>query len=156
MDKRLLIGFFVFLAAFLILPIAVQKMKQGKLPEGVAESGGNITQASAKKPFSDVPELNQPPLLNELNLVGSEWQVQVENYKIKITLAAGGVCYATHPLAKAITGVDYLEGRWRVEGDQFHVSTAFGGKEYGTTLKISGSNLYYVESKKYSKVERFK
>lgn len=154
MDNRLLIGFFVFLAAFLVLPVVMQQIRQSQTGEGPSGATG-AAQSAPSKSVSEIPELNEPPLLNESNLIGSEWQVQVEQYKIKITVAAGGVLYATHPLAKAITGMDYLEGRWRIEYDKFHVSTSFGGREYSTTLKISGSNMYYIEGNKFEKVQRF-
>lgn len=155
MDKRLLIGFFVFLAAFLVLPIAMQQYRLSKMPVDAGTATVAATAAS-NDPLANVPELNQLPMLNEMNLIGTEWMVQVEQYKIKITLAAGGVCYATHPLAKAITGMDYLEGRWRVENDKFYVSTSFGGKEYNTICKISGNSLYYIEKDNFRKVERFR
>ena len=156
MDKRLLIGFFVFLAAFLVLPIVMQQYRLSKMPEVPGAVVNVATSAASTDPLANVPELNQLPLLNEMNLIGTEWMVQVEQYKIKITLAAGGMCYATHPLSKAITGMDYLEGRWRVENSNFHVSTSFGGKEYNTVCRISGNNLYYIEGESYRKVERFR
>lgn len=156
MDKRLLIGFFVFLAAFLVLPIVMQQYRLSKMPANPGATANIAVSAAPTDPLANNPELNQLPLLNEMNLIGTEWMVQVEQYKIKITLAAGGVCYATHPLSKAVTGMDYLEGRWRVENDKFYVSTNFGGKEYNTACKISGNNLYYVDDKNYRKVERFR
>ncbi len=152
MDNRLLIGFIVFLVAFLVFPIAMQKVRQSQGPEGEQSQGTSSTPARGA---TENPELNQPPLLNEANLIGTEWMVQVEQYKVKITLAAGGVCYATHPLAKAITGVDYLEGRWRVEYDKLHVSTSFGGQEHAVTLKISGNNLYYMEGARHERIQRY-
>ncbi|HOH42714.1 MAG TPA: hypothetical protein PLZ53_06320, partial [Candidatus Hydrogenedentes bacterium] len=93
----------------------------------------------------------------EANLIGTEWQVQVEQYKIKVTLSAGGICYATHPLAKAITGMDYIEGRWRVENNKFFVSTALGGQEKSVELRIAGNNLYHLSAKgRPERVERFR
>ena len=156
MDKRLLIGFFVFLAAFLVLPIVMQQYRLSKMPATDGAAVAIAAPAVSTDPLANVPELNQLPLLNEMNLIGTEWMVQVDQYKIKITLAAGGVCYATHPLAKAVTGMDYLEGRWRVENDKFYVSTNFGGKEYNTICRISGNNLYYIDGENYRKVERFR
>lgn len=157
MDKRLLIGFFVFLAAFLVLPIALQQYRLSKLPVGGEMAvGGVAVPAAPADPLASIPELNQLPLLNAMNLIGTEWQIQVEQYKIKVTLASGGVCYATHPLSKAIAGVDYLEGRWRVENDKFFVFTSFGGKDYSTECKISGNNIYFIEGTKYTKIERFR
>lgn len=152
MDNRLLIGFIVFLAAFLVLPIAMQQIRQAQTP---TEERATTGPATPRQSAAQHPELNQPPLLNESNLIGTEWMVQVEQYRVKITLAAGGVCYATHPLAKAITGIDYLEGRWRVDYDKLHVSTAFGGQEYTVDLKISGNNIYYVEGDKYERIQRY-
>ncbi len=152
MDNRLLIGFIVFLAAFLIFPIAMQKVRESQSP---SEQSPAAEGQQPKINVAEIAELNQPPLLNEQNLVGSEWQVQVEQYKVKITLAAGGIGYATHPLAKAITGMDYLEGRWRVNYDQLSISTNFAGQEHSVTLKISGSNVYYIQGSKYEKVQRF-
>lgn len=152
MDNKLLIGFLVFLGFFLVFPIAMQQIKKSQSPGEQAATAGNSASSNS---VTGNPELNQPPLLNEGNLIGTEWMVQVEQYKIKVTLAAGGVCYATHPLSKAVTGMDYLEGRWRVSYDQCVVSTSFGGQEHSTTLKISGNNLYYVDGNKYERVQRF-
>ncbi len=156
MDNKLIIGFIIFLVAVLILPIVVQQMRLSQSTEGASAEAGSATPAASEDSLTSNPEVNQPPLLNEANLIGTEWQVQVEQFKIKVTLDAGGVCYATHPLAKNITGMDYLEGRWYVNYDQFYVTTAFGGKEYNAVLKISGSNLYYIEKGKYTKMERYR
>ena len=156
MDNKVLIGFFVFLAAFLILPIVVQQIRLSQQPEGGVPAQGGVPQAASTDPLANNSEINQPPLLNEANLIGTEWQVQVEQFKIKVTLDAGGVCYATHPLAKNITGMDYLEGRWYVNYDKFYVTTFFGGREYNAELKISGSNLYYLEKDSFKKMERYR
>ncbi|HNZ49076.1 MAG TPA: hypothetical protein PLY90_10960 [Candidatus Hydrogenedentes bacterium] len=159
MDKRLLAAFFIFLGAFLVLPIAMQKYRQSQIPDagGAAASGSYSASPASAGSATQFPELNEPPLLNEANLIGTEWQVQVEQYKIKVTLSAGGICYATHPLAKAITGMDYIEGRWRVENNKFFVSTALGGQEKSVELRIAGNNLYHLSAKgRPERVERFR
>ena len=104
------------------------------------------------------PPPKPPPLLNEGNLINSEWQVTVESYKIKITLGPGGIAYATHPMAKQIMGVDYLEGHWTINYDKIHVSTSFAGTDYSVDLEIVGDKIYYTDpkSKRVSEVQRFR
>lgn len=141
MDNRLLIWFAVFLAAFLGLPIAMQVVRGG----AVFQTQGVDTNAPAVDvPSSELadPKYNQPPLLNERNLVGTEWLMEADRYKIKITLSPNGVCYATHPMIKTITGMDYIEGRWRVNYDKVYVEFNIGGRHWSADLKISGNNLY--------------
>lgn len=159
MDNRLLIAFFIFLGAFLVLPIAMQKYQQSQAPDGAGEGMFDHSAAPSSQAalLQKNPELSQPPLLNEVNLIGSEWQLNLDQYKIKVTLSAGGVLYATHPLAKAITGMDYLEGRWRVENNKVFVNTSIGGKERGAELIVAGNNLYHIDSKgNAEKIERFR
>ncbi|MFA7692683.1 MAG: hypothetical protein GX117_01000 [Candidatus Hydrogenedentes bacterium] len=158
MDNKILIGFFVFLAIVLVLPIAVQQYRlsqEGGDNPGIT-GGGEAAAKSNSDPLASNPELNQLPLLNEMNLIGTEWQVQISQYKIKLTLASGGVFYATHPLSKAVAGVDYLEGRWRIDGNKFYLSMSFGGRDYAEEGIISGNNIYHLESGKYQKIERFR
>ena len=146
MGNKVLIGFFVFLVAFLLLPVVVQQA-----PEG---SGDGAEPGQSQKPVPEAPELSQPPLLNEANLIGTQWQAQIDQFVVKISVAPSGVLYATHPLAKSLTGADYLEGRWRVDYDKVYVSFSLSGREFSTVFKISGSNLYFVEGVKYNQVER--
>jgi len=153
-SNKVLIGFVVLVVAFLAFPIVASKMR-GQAPATSAGAGA-VSQTVPGDSKNAYPELNQPPLLNEGNLIGSEWQVQVEQYKVKVTLAAGNIAYATHPMAKAMTGMDYLEGRWRVQGDRVFVNTSLGGNEYSTELRISGSKLYGFDKKgKPTEVKRF-
>lgn len=152
MDNKILIGFLVFLAAFLVLPVAMQQIRGPQ-----AQTAGVVAADNKTSPVSAPldSELNRPPLLNEMNLVGTEWSMTLEQYTLKVSVAAGGVIYATHPLLKAITGVDYLEGRWRLEYDKVYITASFGGKEHSITLKISGDKMYYLKDGKYAEVKRY-
>ncbi len=152
MDNKVLIGFVAVLVAFLGFPVVMNKVNQGKTATTVAPVAASVPANSS------VPsELLQPPLLNEQNLINSEWQITVEKYKIKVTLAAGGAVYGTHPMAKTLTGMDYLEGRWRVEYDKLYVSTNFGGNEYNVKLHISGMNVYFIDEKgRPDQIQRFR
>ena len=153
-SNKLLIGFVVVVVGILAFPIVANKMK----PQNAAttSSAAGSSQAALADPKNAYPELNQPPLLNEGNLVGSEWQVQVEQYKVKVTLAAGGVAYATHPMAKALTGLDYVEGHWRLQYDKIIVNASLGGNEREIELRISGSKVYSLDKKgKPTEVKRF-
>jgi len=154
-SNKILIGFVVLVVGFFAFPIVAKKMKE---QQATGTTGGTPVQAvstgTAEK--QSYPELNEPPLLNDQNLVGTEWQVQVENYKVKVTIAAGGVAYATHPMAKALTGMDYVEGRWRVEYNKMFVNASIGGNDLSIELRISGSRLYALEKKgKPTEVKRF-
>ncbi len=155
-SNKILIGFVVLVVAFLAFPIVASKMRAQNPAYSTPAASNGTAQPGAGDPKNIYPELNQPPLLNEGNLVGSEWQVPVEQYKVKVTLAAGGIAYATHPMAKAMTGMDYLEGHWRVQNDRIHVNANLGGNEYNIELRISGSKIYFMDKKgKPSEVKRF-
>ena len=146
-DNKFLIIFAVVLVGLLGFPIAMQAVK-GK---PAAQPGAAATNEPAPPP-------SMPPLLNEANLINSEWQVTVENYKVKITLGPGGIAYATHPMAKQVMGIEYLEGKWSVNYDKVHVATSFGGTDYSVDLQIIGDKVYYVnpKSKKLDEVLRFR
>ncbi len=154
-SNKVLIGFCVALVvAFLAFPIVASKVRAQNSAATSSTSGGGAQTAGDPKTAN--PELNQPPLLNEGNLIGSEWQVQVDQYKIKVTLAAGGIAYATHPMAKAMTGMDYIEGRWRLQYDKIFINASLGGNEYAIELRISGSKVFAVNKKGgLSEVKRF-
>ncbi len=149
MDNKLLIGFLAFLFLFLAFPIIMNQMKQAQTPEQSASP----TVAAAAAPAEN-PEMNQPPLWNEQNLTGTSWIMPQGEHQLTVTLAAGGVLYITHPLAKALTGMDYLEGRWRVNYDQAQIFGKFGGQEYSYNVKISGTNLYYTEGSKVIRIQQ--
>ena len=102
------------------------------------------------------PELDQPPLLNETSLAGTSWALVSSNYRMKVTLAPGGVLYITHPMAKALTGLDYVEGKWRVEYNKVFVSASATGNDVSRELRIGGNRLYSLDSGgKPSPVEPF-
>lgn len=146
-DNKFLIIFAVVLVGFLGFPIVMQVVK-----------GKPATQGAAVTADAPAPPPKTPPLLNEANLINSEWQVNVENYKVKITLGPGGIAYATHPMAKQVMGMEYLEGRWTINYDKIHVSTSFGGADYSVDLEIMGDKVYFVDpkSKKMDEVQRFR
>lgn len=157
MNNKVLIGFAVFVIALLAAPMIMQVVR----PQTAATPGGGSSPSSQSNqsgglPEGWPPEILEPPLLNEANLIGSEWMIVVEQYKIKVTLQPGGICYAYHPMAKALIGMDYIEGKWWIQGDRAYVSTTFGGNEYSVSLKIAGNNLWFIPQKgKPEKVQRY-
>jgi hypothetical protein len=150
MDNRLLIGFGAFLVVFLAFPFMAQMMKGGDAGGDASTSTTQVDLTPKTGPAS-IPK--DPPLLNQMNIVGSEWQVIFENYKIKITMRENGVCYATHPLLKSVTGMDYFEGRWSMSYDRMTVEARFNDQYFFRELVISGNDLYDAESG--TKIERF-
>ena len=150
MDKRLLIGFGGFLAVFLLFPFVAQMMREDKGGGAGTALPENSGIAMEKSGAGRIP--NDPPLLNAQNLVGTEWQVVWDNYKIKITIAANGVCYATHPLMRSVANMDYFEGRWTIDYDKVHVEARFGDQHFSHELIVSGESLY---SPKGDKIKRF-
>ncbi len=139
MDNKLLIGFAVFLAAFLLFPFVMQTLREDSTT--AAPTPENQQEDSVRDPYrSNIPDI--PPLLNAQNLVGTEWQFTVEGYTIKVTIADNGVCYATHPLMRSLMGIDYFEGRWRIDGDRVYVEARFGDQHFEENLYIAGNNLY--------------
>mgnify|MGYP006289021101 CR=1 FL=1 len=149
MDNRLLIGFGGFLAVFLLFPFIAQVMRGGDAADD--DTGTTQVAVAPKKGPEAIPK--DPPLLNQMNIVGTNWQVVYENYKIKITIAENGVCYATHPLLKSVTGMDYFEGRWSLNYDRLIVEARFNEEYFYRELIVSGNDLYDAESG--TKVERY-
>ena len=141
-NNKLLIGFVAVLIACLAFPIVAKKMQQSKQPAGSAGSTGSAIPAP---PQAKYPELEQPPLLNESTLTGTSWALVSDNYRMKVTLAPGGVLYITHPMAKALTGLDYIEGKWRVEYNKLYVNATAGGNEVARELRIGGNRLYDIK-----------
>ncbi len=157
MNNKLLIGFAVLVIALLAAPMIMQVVRPKTMATNAG--GGNAPAAQsgpAGLPEGWPPEILDPPLLNEANLVGSEWMIMIEQYKIKVTLQPGGIYYAFHPMAKTLIGMDYIEGKWWIQGDRLFVSTTFAGNEYSVNLKIAGNNLWFIPQKgKPEKVERY-
>lgn len=144
MDNRLLIGFSVFLALFLAFPFIAQFMREDNATEA--------NQAAPDRARNAAPPIpSEPPLLNAQNVVGTEWQVEAEGFILRITVAPNGVLYATHPLMKSMTGLDYVEGRWRIEYDKLYVQAQLGTQYFNEVLDIRGYNLYSGSSQ----VKRF-
>ncbi len=144
MDNRILIGFGVFLAFFLAFPFVAQILREGRAEPAPSTASGNAQ-------VSPAAEHSLPPMLNAQNLVGTEWRVKANNYVLKVTIGPNGVCYATHPLLKSITGMDYIEGRWRIEYDKAYIEAHVGNQHLSEVLTISGNNLYAgnVEVERY-------
>ncbi len=156
MNNKVLIGFAVLVIALLAAPMVMQVVR----PQSTTPAGdGTSPTAQPSRPGLPPgwpPEIMDPPLLNEANLIGSEWMIMVEQYKVKVTLQPGGICYAYHPMAKTLIGMDYIEGKWWIQGDRLFVSTIFAGNEYSVSLKIAGNNLWFIPTEgKPTKVERY-
>jgi hypothetical protein len=149
-NNKVLIGFVVVLVAFLAFPVVMKQLRGGTGP--VAASGpaaaGTATQGTTATPLrtkkSDSPEYNQAPLLNEGNLTGTGWQVFIQGYNVKLSFGPGGTAYVTHPMTKALTGREYIEGRWRVDGKTIYVDFVVGPQEVHEQVRISGDKLYYI------------
>jgi len=155
-SNRVLIGFVMVVVAFLAFPIVANKMRAQNGGAVLPVSSGTSTPVTAPDPEAAYPELKEPPLLNEQNLVGTEWQVQVEQYKVKVTVAPNGVAYATHPMAKALTGMDYVEGRWRVQQGKLFVNASMGGNDLSIELRIAGAKLFTIDKRgKPTEVKRY-
>jgi hypothetical protein len=154
-SNKFLIGFMALLVAFLALPIVANKAK-AKSP---AAPGTTVTSAIAApaRAAGRFPELDVPPLLNEANLVGTQWAVEVQGYRAKLSIVAGGIGYITHPMAKALTGMDYFEGRWRVEGSHLYITANAAGREMNYDLRIAGDKLYNIikRGKALDELKRF-
>jgi hypothetical protein len=159
-SNKVLIGFVVLLVGFLAFPIVAKKMRNPGAAVAVAATG-QTTNGPSSSPASSAsapsdPKYSQPPLLNEQNLIGSNWQFSFQNYKVKLTFAAGGIAYATHPMAKALTGLDYIEGRWRIEYNKVFLNASAGGNEISEEFLVSGSKIYQVrKGKPLGELERF-
>ncbi len=146
-SNKVLIGAVVAVVAFLAFPIAAKKIQEARQGGAVGTSQAKSTgTAGTVLAVAKYPELEQPPLLSESSLAGTSWALVSSNYRMKVTLAPGGVLYITHPMAKALTGLDYIEGRWRVEYNKLFVSASAAGNDVSRELRIGGNRLYSLNS----------
>ncbi|NLV42314.1 MAG: hypothetical protein GXY15_13975 [Candidatus Hydrogenedentes bacterium] len=135
-DNKFLFFFGAVLVVFLGLPVVLQAARGGPAKAGAPGTPAGAAEAPAQPP-------KEPPLLNEGNLIGTEWEADVQGFPVTVSLAAGGVVYASHPMAKQVYGVDYLEGRWQVNYEKVKMFMSFGGKDYEFDFEIIGSKLFY-------------
>ena len=98
-DNKFLFFFGAVLVVFLGLPVVLQAARGGPAKAGAPGAPAGVAEAPAQP-------AKEPPLLNEGNLIGSEWEADVQGFPVKVSLAAGGVVYVSHPMAKQLYGVD--------------------------------------------------
>ena len=137
MNKNILIGFFVLLALFLLLPVIAQLVRTAS--GGGAEMGG-----------PPPPGPKAEPLLNATNLTGTAWNVKTPEMPIAVTvtLNSGGQAVATvpalfAPIARQQLGTDTLTGSWSVQGSKLIASVTFQGKGFQVECDIIGDKIYY-------------
>lgn len=145
MNKKILITFFVVLIIVIGVPF-LSIIKNIIVMQSAMSSEGATTE-----PVKELPK--EPPLLNESNLVGTSWMVNVPVSNsmvvpVTITLSAGGQAVATvspqlASLAIQMLGTDKLVGTWSVNGAKFIASVNFKGKDYKVECDISGDKIYY-------------
>jgi hypothetical protein len=93
----------------------------------------------------------QPPLLKEVDMIGSVWNVTIQGFQLKVSFSANGQAVATsdnmliRQMAKARYGMDSISGKWRIEGPKLLLNTSFEGKDVSTVLTISGTKLISKE-----------
>jgi len=169
-SNKILVVFVVGLVGLLAFPIVANKMRHpgtgavtatatataapATAPAAVRVPGGAPVPVEQLTPQS--PELKEPPLFNEQNLVNSTWQFFFQTYKVKMTLAPNGVLYVTHPMARALTGLDYIEGRWNVQGNKLHIHASPGGNDLNYEFIIGGTRIFLLkEGNTVGELERF-
>ncbi|HOV33484.1 MAG TPA: hypothetical protein PLX23_08990 [Candidatus Hydrogenedens sp.] len=145
MNKKILIIFFVIL--FIVVGVPFLTVIKNIIAIRSAMSGENAT----TEPVKELPK--GPPLLNESNLAGTSWVVNVPVsgsmvVPVTITLSAGGQAMATvapqlAPVAIQMLGTDKLVGTWSVNGAKFIASVNFQGKDYKVECDIIGDKIYY-------------
>lgn len=151
-SNKFLIVVAAVLAAFLGLPIVMQQVKASRA--GAAATAPAAGQAAAPGAAPAAPAApREPPRLNASNIIGTEWAIDADQYKLKAAVMPNGVLYVYHPMLKSMMGVDYIQGNWQLDYDKFIVSGQFGGQAFSETVFISGDKLV---SKSGSPVERFK
>ena len=80
-SNKILIGFAVVIVALLASPIVAKKMRADNPASTTANAPTAATgasQSAAGAAQASYPELKEPPLLNEANLIGTEWQILFE------------------------------------------------------------------------------
>ncbi|OQB43411.1 MAG: hypothetical protein BWY09_00193 [Candidatus Hydrogenedentes bacterium ADurb.Bin179] len=137
MNTKILIGFFVLLAIFLLLPVVAQIIRS---------TGGGGGELGGPPP----PGPKAEPLLNASNLVGTAWNVKTPEMPIAVTvtLNSGGQAVATvpalfAPIARQQLGTDTLTGNWSVQGNKLIASVTFQGKGFQVECDIIGDKIYY-------------
>lgn len=151
-SNKFLIVVAAVLAAFLGLPIVMQQVKANR--EGAAATAPAPGQAAtpAGAPAAETMQ-REPPRLNASNIIGTEWALQADQYKLKCAIMPNGVLYVYHPMLKSMMGVDYIQGNWQLDYDKVTVTAQFGGQSFNEVVYISGDKLV---SKDGRPVERFK
>ena len=150
-SNKFLIVVAAALAAFLGLPIVMQQVKNSRQGAGATAPAAGQAAPGGAPAAATTPR--EPPLLNASNIVGTEWALQADQYKLKVAVMPNGVLYVYHPMLKSMIGVDYLQGTWQLDYDKFNVSGQFGGQSFDETVYISGDKLF---SKGGTPMERFK
>ncbi|HNY87257.1 MAG TPA: hypothetical protein P5141_04360 [Candidatus Hydrogenedentes bacterium] len=152
-SNKFLIVVAAVLAAFLGLPIVMQQLKANQQGAAATAPAAGAASAPGAAPAAAAATPREPPRLNASNIVGTEWAIQADQYKLKVTVMPSGVLYVYHPMLKSMMGVDYIQGSWQLDYDKFIVSGQFGGQTMNETVYISGDKLI---SKGGTPVERFK
>ncbi|NLN93405.1 MAG: hypothetical protein GX130_08880 [Candidatus Hydrogenedens sp.] len=136
MNKKILIGFAVFLVIFLVLPLVLSVAR-----------GANGSETSAR-PTGPA----EPPKWNAENLVGTAWSVKTPDIPVAVTinLGPGGQASATAPamlapIVKAHLGTDTIMGTWRVEGAKLIASVDLKGKTTTVACDILGDRIFYQD-----------
>ena len=148
-DNKFLLIFGTVLIAFLGLPIVMQTVRGEKAAPAAAGTAA-VGVANPAQPAKE------PPLLNEANLIGSEWEANIEGFPVKVSISAGGVAYAYHPMAKQMFGVESIEGRWQVNYDKVTLSMPMGGQTHEFKFEISGTRLFQTKSNVQAKLGEVK
>lgn len=148
-DNKFLLVFGAVLVVFLGLPMVMQAVRGGE-----STAPPSVAPAAAMEPPAQPSK--EPPLLNEANLIGSEWETDIQGFPVKVSISAGGVAYAYHPMAKQMFGVDYIEGRWQVNYDKVVLSMPMGGQTHEFKFDINGTRLFQTTSNVKAKLGEVK
>jgi hypothetical protein len=145
-NNKLLVGFFVALAAVLVLPIAVTTLKKpAGAPVAAPTHAVSAPAVAAPTPAPVVPQPSQAPpdqpqgpqpSATEL-LTNTVWQVQTPRGVIQVQLNPGGKAVASHPM------VGNLDATWRVNGDNLVIQASVMGQSQTISCQIVGNQIIY-------------
>ena len=147
----MLVGFLMVLIAVLALPVLIQQTappaEQESASEAEAESSGASSPAA---PVSTPPQQQQqqqqqrqqrrparPRRPTAKDFENTKWEVHTPQGQVQVSLLPGGKARAKHSM------VGTVEGNWRLQGNQIHVSANVMGQSFNISCQVKGNALMH-------------
>lgn len=155
MNLKLLGAFALALLVVLVLPLIGGMLRSGGTAMPVSAeafvppasagtavapsaSSGVASVATGEEAAIVIPSIVEaPPMLDEVSLIGTVWQVSHKMGTIDVNLMGNGVATARHQL------LGNIQATWRVEGADIVVTANVMNKTETIRVQMRGTELYY-------------